>query len=158
MVLAGLQRFEPSLLAEAVHHCGRLGARCGQLGRGAGAFCWPAVHPSGVPLWPAGQATWTAHFSSFTPPLTPAATCSEEMLLDEVGRHLMKDIHALSPADIAALVGGYAALDHSPSAGLFVALAARAEAVAGQFSHEQQRRIAEGYASLGYAAKVPRLA
>lgn len=80
------------------------------------------------------------------------------MLLDEVGRHIMKHVDALSPADVAALVGGYAALDHSPSSVLFDALAARAEALAGQFSQEEQRTIADAYASLGYSAKTPRLA
>ncbi len=91
-----------------------------------------------------------------SPPFLPTR-CSEEMLLDEVGRHLMKHIDDLSAADVAALVGGLAALDHSPSSVLFDALAARAEELRGQVSREQRQVIAEGYRALGYAAKAPRL-
>ena len=63
----------------------------------------------------------------------------------------------MAAADVAALVGGLAALDHSPSSVLFDALAARAEELRGQFSQEQRQVVAEGYAALGYAAKAPRL-
>lgn len=43
MLLAGLQRFEPTLLAQAVHHCGRLGARCVPQSAGFGTIGEPRV-------------------------------------------------------------------------------------------------------------------
>lgn len=106
MMLAGLMRFEPGLLAQAVRSCGELGA-------------------------------------------------SEEMLLDEIGRHLMKFVDQLTAADVAALVHGYALLDHSPSVVLFDALAARAAEVADDFTAEQRAQLVSGYERLAYAPKVP---
>ncbi len=87
----------------------------------------------------------------------PWSVCSEEMLLDEVARHLMNHIDQLTPQDIAGLVEGFAALDHSPSLVLFDALAARAELIAGDFSPEQRTMVKAGYEQLGYGAKAPAL-
>lgn len=108
MVLAGMMRLEPRLLAEAVRSCGQLGA-------------------------------------------------SEEMLLDEIGRHVMGRVHHLTATDIAGLVEGFAALDHSPSLVLFDSLAARAALVAGEFTPEQRAAVQAGYERLGYGAKAPAL-
>lgn len=72
------------------------------------------------------------------------------MLLDEIGRHLMRHIDDLAPADLAALVGGYAALDHSPGIVLFDSLRERCKALRGQFSEAERGKVAEGYRLLGY--------
>lgn len=140
MVLAGMMRFPPPLLAQAVHCCGQLGARCACRVLAVGRQL--ERHPLGLQL------------CSLCPsqhPLPAAPRCrSEEMLLDEIGRHIMKHVDELAPADVAALVGGYAALDHAPSPVLFDALAARAEALRGEFTAEQAQAIAQGYAALEY--------
>lgn len=108
MVLAGMMRFEPRLLAEAVRSCGKLGA-------------------------------------------------SEEMLLDEIGRHIMGVTDELSAADVAALVEGFAALDHSPGIILFETLADRAAEVRDSFTPEQRSTVQSAYEQLGYASKAPPL-
>ncbi|KAL4452412.1 hypothetical protein ABPG75_008074 [Micractinium tetrahymenae] len=106
MLLAGMQRFPPALLAEAVGACGEAGA-------------------------------------------------SEEMLLDEIGREIMKHIPKLGPADIANLVTGYAALQHSPGVVLFDSLAAAAKTQRAEFTAEQRAAIAAAYEALGYEGKSP---
>ena len=83
---------------------------------------------------------------------------SDEMLLDEIGRHIMRFTHELGAADIAALVHGYSLLDHSPSVVLFDALAARAAQVTADFTAEQAAHVVAGYQRLGYTAKAPVLA
>lgn len=149
MVLAGMQRFPPPLLAQAVASCGRLGARCERAGTAQGAVpaaaqaCW---HPAAAMRLP--QA------ATRPPPTSPAR--SEEMLLDEVGRHVMRHVDRLAAADIAQLAGGLAALDHSPGVVLFDAMAARAAAIAADFTPEQRQQVAAAYAALGYGRKAPR--
>lgn len=106
MLLAGMQRFPPALLAKAVSACGEAGA-------------------------------------------------SEEMLLDEIGREIMKHIPGLSPTDIASLVSGYAALQHSPGVVLFDSLAAAAAQRGEDFTAEQRAAVAAAYEALGYRDKSP---
>lgn len=67
----------------------------------------------------------------------------------------MKFVDQLTAADVAALVHGYALLDHSPSVVLFDALAARAAEVADDFTAEQRAQLVSGYERLAYAPKVP---
>lgn len=78
------------------------------------------------------------------------------MLLDEVGRHLMRHVGDLAAADITQLAGGLAALDHSPGVVLFDSLAARAAEIAAEFSPEQRQQVAAAYEALGYGGKAPR--
>ncbi|PSC72128.1 hypothetical protein C2E20_4426 [Micractinium conductrix] len=108
MLLAGLQRFQPTLLAQAVAACATTGA-------------------------------------------------CEEMLLDEVARHVMCDdvMAALSAADVADLACGMAALDHSPGVTLFEALAARAAQLRGDLSPQRQQEVRAAFEALGYADYAP---
>lgn len=80
---------------------------------------------------------------------------SEEMLLDEIGRHIMGFTHELTPSDISHLACGYAALDHSPSLVLFQSMASRAADLQQEFSADQRRDVAAAYAALGYAHVSP---
>lgn len=79
------------------------------------------------------------------------------MLLDEIGREIMRHVDSLAAADVARLAAGYAALQHSPSSVLFDSLAARAEAIKGSFTEEQRRQVAQAYETLGYGDKAPQL-
>jgi L-alanine-DL-glutamate epimerase-like enolase superfamily enzyme len=79
------------------------------------------------------------------------------MLLDEVGRHLMKVVGQLAADDVAAAVHAYASLGHSPSLVLFEALAQRAAQLAPHFSPDQRALLADSYERLGYASLAPSL-
>ncbi len=78
------------------------------------------------------------------------------MLLDEVGRHIMRDevLEALTPADLCSLAAGLAACGHSPGVVLVEALAARAAQLGGRFSKEQRAALADSFEALGYADKL----
>ena len=79
------------------------------------------------------------------------------MLLDEVGRHIMRFTHQLSAADVVSLVGGYAALDHSPSMVLFDSMAGRAADIRADFTPQQRQQLALAYERLGYGSLAPSL-
>lgn len=79
------------------------------------------------------------------------------MLLDEIGRHVMRHVDELAPADITRLAAGMAALEHSPGIVLFESMAARAAAVAPDFTPQQRQQVAAAYEALGYGGKAPRL-
>lgn len=80
---------------------------------------------------------------------------SIDMLLDEVGRHLMGEVDELSPADISRLVGSYGKLDHSPGLVLFDALSAKAAKHGGDFDNGQRAAVSGGLRILGYEEKDP---
>lgn len=61
----------------------------------------------------------------------------------------------LSPADIARLVSGYAALQHSPGIVLFDSLAAAAKERQAEFTAEERAAVAAAYEALGYRGKSP---
>ena len=67
----------------------------------------------------------------------------------------MSELEGLGPADIAALVAGYARLGHSPGPVLFDALAARAAERGRDFYAGQRQQVSSGLRQLGYASKDP---
>eukprot|EP00887_Chlorella_sp_A99_P005188 scaffold1.g5188.t1 len=81
---------------------------------------------------------------------------SIDMLLDEIGRHVMRSVDELGPAEVAAFVGSYARLDYSPGAVLFDSLAARAAALGrATFPVAERHAVSAGLRQLGYADKDP---
>lgn len=67
----------------------------------------------------------------------------------------LQHIPGLSPTDIASLVSGYAALQHSPGVVLFDSLAAAAAQRGEDFTAEQRAAVAAAYEALGYRDKSP---
>ena len=187
MLLAGLQRFQPTLLAQAVAACATTGAWCVRQGDDrqlpasdgcvvpAAGCSFEGTHRRCVlpAAWEqadacsadTGRRSRRRAFADYrpSPPRPPAPpppplpnTChvfSEEMLLDEVARHVMCDdvMAALSAADVADLACGMAALDHSPGVTLFEALAARAAQLRGDLSPQRQQEVRQrGRGSAGW--------
>lgn len=68
---------------------------------------------------------------------------------------LLQHISELSPAHIASLASGYAALQHSPGIVLFDSLAAAAKEREADFSAEERAAVASAYKALGYSDKSP---
>ncbi|KFM28334.1 hypothetical protein F751_3844 [Auxenochlorella protothecoides] len=80
---------------------------------------------------------------------------SEDMLLDEVARHLMDKIPDMAPPELVSLASGYAGVAHSPSILLFQAISERLREEGAGLEAELKTAANEAFAELGYTDLKP---